>query len=226
MANNTCLVCRKRAKRKDSQFCSDRCTQKMASKKLPQLLRVPKDHAMYNDVKKKFRTSWKDKKNKLPVIGKIYLITWPRKMRASFEKYRDSVAKLRKTPKNKAKECKLCQAIRTGFKASLDKKRGMVKRKSKSGIRFGGGVYMSPESNKALEYAKDSHRGSQYLAVLVTRTVLGKMQHAQKENHGLMKPKNGYDSVFGRANGGGPLEYIVYNANAVRPAYLMLLKRK
>lgn len=80
----------------------------MASKKLPQLLRVPKDHAMYNDgeyfycidtvlqplnateslVKKKFRTSWKDKKNKLPVIGKIYLITWPRKMRASFEKYR------------------------------------------------------------------------------------------------------------------------------------------
>lgn len=71
--------------------------------------------------------------------------------------FRDSVAKLRKTPKNRAKECKcfrseqracrlgdrksakpctnrncrLCQAIRTGFKASLDKKRGMVKRKSK-----------------------------------------------------------------------------------------------
>lgn len=70
---------------------------------------------------------------------------------------RDRVAKLRKTPKNKAKECKcfrserrecrlgdakpykmckkptcrLCKAIKTGFKASLEFKRNMVKRHAK-----------------------------------------------------------------------------------------------
>lgn len=72
---------------------------------------------------------------------------------------------------------------------------------------------MSPDSNKfatpssirptsadastyrAFEYAKDINKGSRYVTVLVTRTVLGKMQHVKRENHSLMKPSKGYDSV-------------------------------
>lgn len=46
--NTTCVRCNKRPKRKDHQFCSDRCT-KIAAKNAPSLLRVPKGHVMYDD---------------------------------------------------------------------------------------------------------------------------------------------------------------------------------
>lgn len=48
MANDICIRCNQRSKRKGFQFCSDRCTQ-IAAKNAPQLLRVPKGHVMYED---------------------------------------------------------------------------------------------------------------------------------------------------------------------------------
>lgn len=48
MPSRTCLVCKKHRKRNAYQFCSERCT-KIAAKKAPQLLRVPKNHVMYQD---------------------------------------------------------------------------------------------------------------------------------------------------------------------------------
>jgi hypothetical protein len=103
-----CLRCKQRVKRKDSQFCSDRCTQ-IAAKSAPMLIRVPKGHVMYNNggsftveiwpnpdekyyiiVKKSFKNSWHDKK-KLPTIVSISLITWTAQQRKSFETYRSVV---------------------------------------------------------------------------------------------------------------------------------------
>lgn len=48
MANMICLQCKQRDKRKDYQFCSKRCTE-IAASKAPGLLRVPKNHVMYED---------------------------------------------------------------------------------------------------------------------------------------------------------------------------------
>jgi hypothetical protein len=92
-----------------------------------------------------------------------------------------------------------------------------------------------------LEYAKGHRNGSEYHAVLVTRTVLGNMQTLSVEDHGRMAPDRGYDSVGvsllavpvmmitayqvkGRADGGGSLEYVVYDENAVRPPYLIMVR--
>lgn len=109
--NTTCVRCNKRPKRKDHQFCSDRCT-KIAAKNAPSLLRVPKGHVMYDDrqslshlihaavdltsssppkknitVKKSFKKQWKEK-TPLPTFSAVYLITWTHKSRTAFEKYR------------------------------------------------------------------------------------------------------------------------------------------
>lgn len=108
--NNICVRCNKRPKRKDYQFCSDRCT-KIAAKNAPSLLRVPKGHVMYDDrqslrilhliraavdltyphpqitVKKSFKKQWKEK-TPLPTFSAVYLITWTHKSREAFEKYR------------------------------------------------------------------------------------------------------------------------------------------
>ncbi|KAK0465689.1 hypothetical protein IW261DRAFT_1407610 [Armillaria novae-zelandiae] len=189
MRNDICLVCRKRPKRKEYQFCSDRCTG-IAAKKAPKLMRVPKGHVFYENAKKMFAKNWHDKKHKLPTIAKIYLITWTACQRSSFEKYRYKPYKLCRKP-----NCRLCLAIRTVFKASLDYKRQMVKNHATSGVRFGGGLYMAPSSNKAFQYTENLSKGSNYLAILVTRSVLGKMQLLKNEQHHRISPDKGYDSV-------------------------------
>jgi len=240
-----CLRCKQRVKRKDSQFCSDRCTQ-IAAKSAPMLIRVPKGHIMYNNVKKSFKSSWHSKK-KLPTIVSLSLITWTVQQRKSFETYRDKVAKKSK-PKNKEvkrfrserrachlgegavkKPCKrnscwLCKGIRTAFKTSLKHKQDAVKSGAQGGIRFGGGIYMAPSSNKAFDYAQNvDGNKSKLRAVLSVRTVLGKVQKLSKEEHKRMKPNNGYDSVEAKV-GNKPTELVVYNADAIRPAYLIILK--
>ncbi|KAK0467747.1 uncharacterized protein EV420DRAFT_426511 [Desarmillaria tabescens] len=250
MRKDICLVCRQRPKRKDYQFCSHRCTN-LAAKKAPQLMRVPKGHVFYENVKKMFAKQWNDKRQHLPTIAKIYLITWTAYQRTSFEKYRGKVARMRKIGKGKPKEvkcfrsekracslgdkkpyrlcrkynCRLCPAIRTALKSSLDYKRQMVKKYATTGVRFGGGLYMAPSSNKAFQYAENLSGGSKYLTVLVTRTVLGKMQFLKNEQHRRLSPDKGYDSVKARAQG-GPLEYITYHKDAVRPAYLLMISKR
>jgi hypothetical protein len=104
--SDICLRCKKRPKRKDYQFCSQECT-KIAAKHAPQLIRIPKGHAMYNNgeciyaservsrnwnifwtvVKKSFKDSWQGGVN-LPTVASISLITWTPEMREAFDKYR------------------------------------------------------------------------------------------------------------------------------------------
>ncbi|KAK0467737.1 uncharacterized protein EV420DRAFT_1259323 [Desarmillaria tabescens] len=236
---------------KDYQFFPDRCTN-LAAKKAPQLMRVPKGHVFYENVKKMFAKQWNDQRQNLPTVAKIYLITWTAYQRSSFEKYREEVARKRNIPDDKPKEvkcfrsekracslgdkrsdtklcwmsnCRLCPAIRTAFKSSLEYKRRMVMNNATIGVRFGGGLYMSPSSNKAIQYAVNLSEGSEYLTVLVTRTVLGKMQFLKDEQHHRLSPDKGYDSVKARAEG-GPLEYVTYRKDAVRPAYLLMINER
>ncbi|KAH7103567.1 hypothetical protein BKA62DRAFT_45615 [Auriculariales sp. MPI-PUGE-AT-0066] len=257
---DTCLVCNKHPKRRDYQFCSDGCTAQVTNQAYPHLIRVPEDHIFFANVTSQFSSNWLSSKP-MPRVHKIYLITWPREMRNSFQKYRSEISnrfridesslpaesrsyhakrpaeikafrserrscQLGETRKNLelcSGECRLCQAIRTGFGSSLRHKREMVRKNSKSGVRFGAGVYMTPQSNKAYQYAKDMNPGSKYKAVLVTRVVLGKQEELRAENTMLERPSPGFDSVLGVAAGGEDSEYIVYHEDAVRPAYLLMV---
>ncbi|KZV67929.1 hypothetical protein PENSPDRAFT_697946 [Peniophora sp. CONT] len=226
----------------------------MASQPFPQLLDIPRDHALYLELAKKFQSSWKKKERK--EIARIFLITWPRAMRTTFQDYRDRIATLRGTPKgfkdNEIKcfrsesracrlgdtesatrlcewaDCRLCLAIKTGFEASLLYKQQRVWSGSRAGVRFGGGIYMSPDSDKAFEYAVDvdnAYNRSPYSAVLVTRTVLGNKQYLTSEDCTRLQPDPDYDSAYGFSAKDGRIEHIVYNKYAVRPAYLVMLKR-
>ncbi len=51
------------------------------------------------------------------------------------------------------------------------------------------------QAKRALQYAKDLKNGSEYLAVLATRTVLGNIQILSTEDRTRIAPDKGYDSV-------------------------------
>ncbi|KAK0192235.1 hypothetical protein F5146DRAFT_927554 [Armillaria mellea] len=208
--NNICLVCLQNPKRDKYQFCSKFCTDR-AARTAPQLLLVPDDHVMYRDVAALFVNNWDRNTGPLPRIAYIYLITWSSSLRKSFDNYRTSM-------------CHLCGAIKTGFKTTLDYKRSMSPMQQR-GVRFGRGIYMAASSSKAFQYAKNGDSRSRYKAVLVTRAVLGNPQRLYEEDHQMEEPDEGYHSVSINFGGVGPIEDVVFNHNAVRPAYLIIVKQ-
>ncbi|PBK98840.1 hypothetical protein ARMGADRAFT_920519 [Armillaria gallica] len=243
MANKICLVCQRRPKRDQYQFCSKRCTD-TAAKRAPQLLRIPKDHVMYKEVANSFGNNWDWNTGPRPSIARIYLITWSPSLRKSFDNYRENIArkmKGKKEPKEVKRfrcearkcrlgdpgqsnnlcstpECHLCRAIETGFKTTLDNKRNS----GIFGVRFGHGIYMAPSSSKAFQYADNGNSTSEYKAVLVTRVVLGNPQRLVFEDWFRFQPDMGYDSAHPLFD--GPTEVVVFNYNAARPAYLIIAK--
>ncbi|KAK0467739.1 uncharacterized protein EV420DRAFT_425918 [Desarmillaria tabescens] len=232
--SDICLQCKQQSKRKGYQFCSTKCTD-AAAKNAPHLIRVPKDHVMYKDVANSFKDTWDHNAGSCPVIDRIYLITWTPGMRSSFDNYRESVAKKlkgRKKPKEVKRfraesrtcllgdpgqsaslcndwNCHLCRAIETGFASTLQYKRCLV---------YNGQL--------AFNYAANAGYGSQYKAVLATRVTLGEPQQLVWDENYRLVPDTGYDSVEARPANGGPTELVVYNHNAVRAAYLLILKSR
>ncbi|KAJ7463526.1 hypothetical protein B0H11DRAFT_1870950 [Mycena galericulata] len=242
--NNICLQCKKREKRVEYQFCSRQCT-KDAAARAPELLKIPETHVMYRNVYETFCSKWTE--NVPPTISSIYLITWTANLRSSFDGYRDMVQS--RTGKKECKrfrsekracklgepgslalcqrpDCHLCKAIRTGFQSSLEYKRSI---RGLDGLRLGRGIYTTPSSSKAYQYAVNigSADGSNMKAVLSTRIVLGDPSKTKHEDPSLCEPPSGYQSVKGVPGKNSEFldqEDVVYHEDAIRPAYLIMLK--
>jgi len=66
---------------------------------------------------------------------------------------------------------------------------------------------------------------SRIKAMLVCRVVIGKPYEISHEDHTIRSPPAGYDCVFGKPGWQSDFvedEYVVYNADAIRAAYLVL----
>ncbi|OAX34576.1 hypothetical protein K503DRAFT_698460 [Rhizopogon vinicolor AM-OR11-026] len=243
--NDICLQCMKYPKRKDFTFCSKDCS-KAAARAAPKLIKIPSNHVMYQSVQHDFESSWYAP-NK-PNILDICLITWSADSRSSFDNYRDSVQRRTNIPcGNEVKrfraerrvchlgepgylslchhrDCRLCDAIRTGFKSSLAHKRKVPP--MGPGIRLGHGIYTTPTSSKAFDYAVNIHNQSKVKTVIYSRVVLGRSFMMVNEMPSLWSPPLGFDSVEGRPGPGSQfsdLECVVYDENAILPAYLITL---
>ncbi|KAH7103566.1 hypothetical protein BKA62DRAFT_45622 [Auriculariales sp. MPI-PUGE-AT-0066] len=250
LPTDVCLFCCVKSKREGFQFCSDECTNLVAAEPLPQLLRVPTGHTMEKHLKKRLAERWY-KPGRVPQVESIHMITWPNIMRASFEHYRDATVELRKLPNEpselkfftwevrkcrlgqdgkrepcKSPACHICQAIVTGFKSTLLRNRQLAKDGLRLDVPFGGGIYMTPCASRAFWSAKQHDvSNSDTLALLVTRTVPGKKNHVRRPDYKMTNAGKGFDSVHSGNIDSDQEELVVYNDDAVRPAYLMILKQ-
>ncbi|KAF8730638.1 hypothetical protein AX14_005327 [Amanita brunnescens Koide BX004] len=113
-------------------------------------------------------------------------------------------------------DCLLCNVIRNSF----DVEKCGLKNKFR---RFGSGIYVTACSSKADDYSKNTSKKAAFRVLLVNRVVVGKPYKRLHNATNLTEPPSGYHSVFGEP--GGDLNYeetVVYNNDAIRPAYLVV----
>ncbi|KAF8840109.1 hypothetical protein BDN67DRAFT_878560, partial [Paxillus ammoniavirescens] len=122
--------------------------------------------------------------------------------------------------------CELCETICCGFEPHLIDPVSKTCDRNGIGIRLGAGIYTSHASSKADEYAVNRHDpDSSVKAMLVCRVVIGKPYKTQIENPTLRSPPPGFDCVFGKPGWRSEFEedeYVVYDPDAIRAAYLVL----
>jgi len=107
------------------------------------------------------------------------------------------------------RDCTLCSILARGFDIS----------KAGANNRYGKGIYTTPISSKADDYASSTK--SECKCVLWTSVTLGRVQGLPlKWDSRIMCPGYGYDSILGLTKSqGGVLnypEYVVYRDEAVR----------
>ncbi|KND94957.1 hypothetical protein TOPH_00014 [Tolypocladium ophioglossoides CBS 100239] len=242
MPNDICLWCYTNRKDPNKSFCSDKCTME-AGDEQPQLIPIPKGHVLYEGVKKSRNSGLITPKEY--EIRKIYLVTRTNESRAEYEKYRKGledkgnfVAK-GKAIGNEVKrfrgadracylgeenddedpqmciqpECKLCQSLIHGFGPYLHLKR---------------------TQGLALKYANTTPDIESDIRVLMLcKVALGRAYETWKEHQTWDKPPDGYDSVHAmttpdKAGKKSVFKYderVVYTEKAMRPAYVVAVKR-
>ncbi|EIM82248.1 ADP-ribosylation [Stereum hirsutum FP-91666 SS1] len=117
--------------------------------------------------------------------------------------------------------CYLCCILRYSFDVAQSGKKFSFK-------RFGHGIYLTPVSSKAHDYV-DNHLPQDApeapKVMILARVVLGRQITPTANMYYLQSPPEGYDSVIGRPGIHPDMNYeetVVYNNDAVRPAYLIV----
>ncbi|KAL6056404.1 PARP catalytic domain-containing protein [Balamuthia mandrillaris] len=112
--------------------------------------------------------------------------------------------------------CSVCGIIRQGLKLSK-----VVGRN-----RFGQGLYLSSTSSKANDYTNNCLVSGGYRAMFLCYVVVGKGWKILQDSPSLQGPPKGFHSVLGEV--GSSLNYdevVVYQEEAVYPAYLIIYKQ-
>lgn len=245
LGSDVCLQCRSKKRQDNVAFCTTACKNDALANS-PLLLKVPRDHSIFQSVVEQFNQSWRHPTpNGLPTVRKVYSVLAPAATTARYQGYKVSVeARGQHASPTRAagnenrrwhgtfRECRLGDKGHTQFchspacslccilKSSFDL--SMYKKNTKWG-RFGAGIYTSSTSSKANDYSRNSPQSSNLKALLLSKVVVGKGCKMKHDNPTLTAPPAGFDSVL--AEVGGTLNYdevIVYTNDAVRPAYLVM----
>ncbi|KDQ52778.1 hypothetical protein JAAARDRAFT_476269 [Jaapia argillacea MUCL 33604] len=242
--DHACLWCKK-AEKRIGQFCSLLCDAS-ATRTAPSILEVPADHVTFKSVSGQFKASWRHANKKCPVVKKIYKVIVDSASRDRYFAYRDAVearghfASRPGSSLSVGNEhrrwhgtsracnlgdtghttlcngvCALCSIIRTSYDIALVG--------GNTGFsRFGKGIYASSTSSKSDDYSKNTGKSS-LKAMLLNTVVVGKGHKLYHNDPNLTGPPLSFDSIL--AETGHDLnhdEVIVYNNDAIRPAYLVM----
>jgi len=190
-----------------------------------------------------FRKGWKHSRKRKPAVKVIFRVISTEESLRSFRAYRDTV-QASMSPKafrgnetflfhgstraclvGEGDDCtRLCSSVECGIcsivQYSLDIARSGSKHKFQ---RFGAGIYTSSCSSKADDYSNNLDSRAKLRVLLLCRVVVGKALEMRKGDTSRTGVPNPYHSLFGKP--GSALNFpetVVYDNDAVRPAYLIV----
>ncbi|KDR68590.1 hypothetical protein GALMADRAFT_78358 [Galerina marginata CBS 339.88] len=200
----------------------------------------------FSTIEKNFSKGWKHSNKPKPKVHAVFKILSSDSNLKPYHRYRALVLSspaLRNRTKNPANEqllfhgtnrfcrlgedgsrvrlcnlsrCHLCCIIRNSF----DVRKCGTKNKFR---RFGTGIYTTACSSKADDYTLNGDQSSKFQVQLVSRVVVGNPHKRRQNSTGLTEPPCGHHSVVGEP--GVDLNYeetVVYDNDAIRPAYLVV----
>ncbi|KAG9005185.1 hypothetical protein FRB94_001802 [Tulasnella sp. JGI-2019a] len=190
------------------------------------------DHE-FSSVCFQFATSWRHTNVSRPSVRLVYKVRYDPDLHKRYKSYLSRVGNEQQLFHGTSRKCRigdpgedaficydadcsLCQILRTSFSVRYALGTGM----------FGSGIYSSATSSKAATY---SHNGvkSNHNAMVLGRVAVGKMYCTDVADTGRKAPPLGYNSVCGLP--GSQLNYdetVVYDDDAIRPAYLIIYDTK
>ncbi|KAF7341455.1 PARP catalytic domain-containing protein [Mycena venus] len=212
----------------------------VSQKKLSHLVPLSTQDPTYIQLEKHFQDGWTHLSKPKPQVHAIFTIVLTEDSLGAFLQYR-ALVETSRTPRDaneqllfhgtaqscllgdekrgtqlcKIAGCLLCSVIRNSFDVSKCGKRHKF-------CRFGTGIYTTTSSSKADDYFKGVPE-SPFRIVLVNRVVVGNPLTQQSNAEEITELPFGYHSVVGVP--GASLNYeetVVYNNNAIRPAYLIV----
>ncbi|KAG9004307.1 hypothetical protein FRB94_006810 [Tulasnella sp. JGI-2019a] len=242
-----CILCRHNQKVAGTQFCGRRCAQ-LATQQAPLILPISEDDSTFDKITDQFHKSWRHS-SPLPEIQQIYKIIQSKDLMDRYYAYREFVEDSGNfvlggmAPGNERRRwhgtrrvcdlgddptrtrlcdsnhCGTCGILRTSFK--------LVATRDNIRDRIGRGIHTSSTSSRAHDYSKTTAiESSRYLSMLLTTVVLGKAYKASTNGETLSAPP-GYHSVLRGV--GNELNYddiVVYNEDAIRPAWLIIYDKE
>ncbi|KZP04321.1 ADP-ribosylation [Athelia psychrophila] len=217
--------------------------------KWKRLLPLEKSSPSYSRVEKLFNKGWKHNQKAKPHVFAVYKIISPE---GTLKPYLDYLATVQASPSIKAagkteiesllfhgtkrscllgenskhsrlcgsSKCSVCSIIRGSF----DIEKCGSKHKF---MRFGEGIYSTSCSSKADDYSSNGSAEAGLKVLIVSRVVVGKSLKRKMNATNLTELPCGYHSLVGEP--GEDLNYsetVVYDNDAIRPAYLMVYGAK
>jgi len=204
--------------------------------------RLQNGSSEYKKIQDLFLGGWEHPRKQEPYIARVYAIDLSPSMLARYNSYWSRIAQkngghrvnerilFHGTPRTcclgdpnymlqtcDGATCNLCSIIRTSFRVSR-----AATASGRNFMRFGRGIYTTSVSSKADDY-NTTHDNSAYKAMLVAKVTLGISYSLWKTSTTLVTPPGNCDSVIGEV--GEDLNYdeqVVYNDDAIRPAYLVI----
>ncbi|KAH0835576.1 hypothetical protein J3R83DRAFT_9301 [Lanmaoa asiatica] len=254
LASNACPQCWRFPKLPDHRFCSIACG-RFAARSAPELKYLPPRHKLSIKIATQFMKCWKSvPRPKVLAVYMVTWTESSQSRFEQYSRdaveARGQFRRIGLSPGNEQKRfrstvractlgergnlfpchneaCWMCETIRCGFEPHLERKRSIPW--DGCGIRLGAGIYTSHTSSKADNYAENIHDpNSSIKAMLVCRVVVGNPYVMYQEDQTIRSPPPGYDCVFGKPGWESAFaedEYVVYNADAVRAAYLVLYEK-
>ncbi|KAG8860964.1 hypothetical protein FRB91_000160 [Serendipita sp. 411] len=232
---NPCLACKIRQQFSGSLFCGKTCMDNTHNS-APGILEIPNTHPKFKDIEYQFLIKWTGS-GKKPTVHHVYLVlTKPADM-MKYEVYKQKMEAKNshiskgQQPGNQqrrwhgtgrncqlgdpgnttpctATACSLCNIIRTSFNIT-----------HAAAGAFGKGIYTSSASSTSNGYSR-TNSASTMRAMLLNRVVVGVGYKTSTLNSTLVAPPAGYDSVI--AAYAGTDELVVFDNDAIRPAYLIM----